>query len=351
MGNILDVTILDSYSQTHAVVLGRSGCDVAIAKLPFGQELQDLQGFAKRLLAQLSGAGSPKRIQAAELNTFGDNLFQFLIRGDLAGLYGKLPETHVSIKILCNQAAIRGLPWEYIREPKRGCPNNRRTIVRVIPTVGPQLPAPRSRKDIARVLLVAADPIGLRGVDWQQIRDTLQREYGSHMGTLKLDVIESADRNNLVMSLLNADFDIVHFSCHGDIYKGENRLILVNRKGGGPDYISAAELGRVLGGRGTRLVVLSACSTSQPGAVDDFASIAETLIAEGVPAVVANQAPVLNKTVAVFVGQIYRELLSSGNIDKAVTAGRVALSLALKDSPEWGIPTLHRLYGSAQLYD
>ena len=140
MADILELTILDSYSKDYAIVMGRRDCDAAIGKLPFGKELQDLQAFAARLLAQLRGAGPPKRIQPAELKAFGDALFQFLVRDDLATLYARLPETHVSIKILCNHPAVRKLPWEFIREPKRDSPNNRRAIVRLIPTIGPSWP-------------------------------------------------------------------------------------------------------------------------------------------------------------------------------------------------------------------
>lgn len=351
MLDALELSILDSHSNDHAIAMGRRGSDVAIGRLPFGAELDGLADFQTRLTAVLRGKGPAKKPQPADLEKFGRGLFDFVMRDDLRALYDRLPETHVSVNILSNEPKLRQLPWEYLQEPKRLSPRNGRCVVRVIPTIGLQPPDPLPASSITKVLFVSADPIGLADVSWNEVQDVLRRAYEARLGKLKLELIEGTDRDSLVEALLSREFDIVHFSCHGEVADGEGRLILVNRKTKGPDYITSRELGRVVAGRGIRLVILSACETASGNPDDDFGSIAETLVRQGIPAVVANQAPVANKTVAVFVGALYRELLKTGNIDKAVTAGRIALSLDLRDSPEWGIPTLYRLYGAEQLYD
>ena len=75
----------------------------------------------------------------------------------------------------------------------------------------------------------------------------------------------------------------------------------------------------------------------------------------GIPAVVANQLPVPDATVATFVGALYEELLRSGDIDLAVTEGRIRLAVDLGSSPkavlEWGIPTLYRHINGAQVLE
>jgi CHAT domain-containing protein len=185
-------------------------------------------------------------------------------------------------------------------------------------------------------------------VSWEDIKETIERVYGSRLGKskLNLETIEGADPMTLLEQLQTRDFDVAHFSCHGDVDKGMGRLMLVDAKTGRTAFITADELGKTLAGRDLRLVILSACDTSKPA---DFGSTAETLIEQGIPAVVANQAPVPNASMAPFVAALYTELRRSGNIDKAVTQGRIALSTT--KGPEWGITTLHRLSGAAQLYN
>jgi len=346
----IELTILDSSSKEFALTFARRGDDVAVRKIPFDKDFDRLASFNQQIFDVLKGVGGVDRPQPDGIVDFGRKLFAFVFKDDLKVLYDRLPETHVSIKILSTEPRLRQLAWEFLQEPNRLCPRAGRCVVRVIPTIGRQALEPIPKDKVTKVLFVAADPVGLKGVSWDDVRESLERVYGARLGSLNLDLIEGTDRDSLVDALLSRKFDIVHFSCHGDVVKGKGRLILINRATKRPDYITSEELGVVLSNRGIRLVILSACSTSAGNVDDDFASIAETLVRQGIQAVVANQAPVLNKTVAVFVGALYRELLDTGNIDKAVTSGRIALKLALRDDLEWGIPTLHRLHGAAQLY-
>lgn len=349
MNDVLELTILDSSSENFALAIARRGCDMAIRQIPLDGAFTKIAGFNQRIVNVLKGV-EPERPEPDEILKFGINLFKFVFKDDLERLYNRLPETHVSVKILSTEPRLRQLFWEYLQEPGRQSPRAGRCVVRVIPTVGSEPLEAKAKEEVTKVLFCAADPVGLRGVSWEDVRDTLERAYSARLDKFNLELIEGTDRESLVDALLNRQFDIVHFSCHGDVVKGKGRLILINRKTNKPDYITSEELGTVLAGRKIRLVVLSACNTSVTDAQDDFASIAETLIRQGIPAVVANQAPVVNKTVAVFVRALYNELLASGNIDKAVTAGRIALKLDLRDGLEWGIPTLHRLHGVSQLY-
>jgi CHAT domain-containing protein len=113
-------------------------------------------------------------------------------------------------------------------------------------------------------------------------------------------------------------------------------------------------LGSLLGGKSFRLAVLSACSTGAGNFADNFSVLAETLVRRGFPAVVANQLPLPDETAAIFAEGLYGELLKSGDIDKAVSEGRVALFTQLNNGAsavlEWGIPTLHRRLGTSQLF-
>lgn len=107
-----------------------------------------------------------------------------------------------------------------------------------------------------------------------------------------------------------------------------------------------------------RLVVFSACDTStiRKTLHRESADVAEALVANGVPAVVANQLPVPDDTAAAFVGPLYGRLLESGDVDDAVAAGRMELFLQRRNASktanlEWGIPTLHRHPSVRELFE
>lgn len=131
-------------------------------------------------------------------------------------------------------------------------------------------------------------------------------------------------------------------------------LILTDRHTNKSSRLKAEELGMILNNRGIRLVILSACDTAAGNFNDNFAVTAAALVRYGIPAVVANQLPVPDSTVATFVGALYEKLLECGDIDLAVSEGRIRLAVDLGTTPdavlEWGIPTLYRHIASAKVF-
>jgi hypothetical protein len=102
-------------------------------------------------------------------------------------------------------------------------------------------------------------------------------------------------------------------------------------------------------------VVLSVCNTAAGDFSKSYAVVAKTLVESGVPAVVANQFEITNKNAALFAGAFYAELLNSGDIDRAITKGRVELDFGgrLPNNVariDWGIPTLYRHLGAARTF-
>jgi hypothetical protein len=355
MDRRLELSILSESGR--AAVLARCGADVAVRWVKLDQKLAGFKAFRQRLLDQLRGNAPLQKLTTKQVEEFGRDLFTFFVGVDASesvrDLYDQVKANDfVSWKIFTDNSDLSDLPWEFLQEPRTLCPNGTRCVVRILQTVGLAIPPPASRTQMTRPLLVVAEPEGLRTLGWEQIESTLQREYRAQGSPLDPEIIEGANLATLQVALQAKHFDIVHFSCHGDATGSEGRLVFVDRQTKKPDYISAAAIGRVLVGRDIRLVVLSACETALPGSQrTTFSNTAEALIRLGIPAVVANQAPIKVTAMTIFVAALYRELAKSGNIDKAMAEARLALSNALpKDDPEWGIPTLHRLYGGAQLY-
>ena len=354
MSDCVDLSILDSGTPPNPVVLARSDNDLAVARVP-SAAIAALTDFRRRLVGLTQGAYV--QISAAQMERFGRDLFDFAIRGDVRRLYDRLPAKHVRIRLLSDHPDLQALPWEFLIEPGRpSAPRLERSIVRIVPTIGAATPPPKPLSDTVRVLFVWADPSDQAAVDWPNVKASIEQIFAAQMpDRFTLTAIEGT-RAAVIKALQTEPFDIFHFSGHGVVdASGMGQLALKTKKGAS-SYLSATDVLTMLSGRDVRLAVLSACDTSAGNFASDFAVMASTLVAGGIPAVVANQLPVLDSTVAVFVGALYDQLLISGDIDLAVGEGRIRLFTQLASSPtgraavEWGIPTLYRHFGASQLF-
>lgn len=352
-----ELFLLDGRNEVDIVALGRRGDDTAIEFIELGEDLTKLVVFGQRIGASMSeGAWATP----AEVRAFGQRLFDFLFRGELAKLYARLPEGPISLQILSNRADIREIPWEYMGPPDREpVPHRERSIIRIHPTCGPHSPAPKQiGKTGLRVLLVAADPGDQAGVPWEDVFGTIQRTVVANVpGEVSIKVVPGATRQSLLRVLARERFDVFHFFGHGTVQGGVGCLVLQDPASGLSDLLSGEDLARALAGKQIRLALLSACLSSAGNYSDDFGVVATSLILAGIPAVIANQYHIPYKTISSFVANVYESLLVYGDIDQAVAEGRAAMSLGLanmgddgKGAIEWGIPTLHRLADARQLF-
>jgi hypothetical protein len=349
----LDLTFLDSGNPAHMVGLARCGHDLAMAHIPC-KDLVALTDFRQRIEESLLGRGA--RPSTKDVAAYGRQLFDFGVRDDLRTLYNRVPSSHVRIQILSNHGDVQSLPWEFLTEPGQPCaPRRERSVVRVVPTIGLTAPGPRPFQSITRVLFASADPSDQGQVSWPDVKASIELAFAAHIPPERFTVeaIQSTSKAALAAALAKGAWDIFHFSGHGEVIKGTGYLILVDPVTGKTARLAADELATVLRGLDIRLIVLSACNTSAGNFDENFAVVAATLVRSGIPAVVANQFPVLDSTIAPFVGAMYEELLRSGDIDRAVVEGRVQLYTLLDGSGtklEWGVPTLYRHMNTAYIF-
>jgi hypothetical protein len=359
MSEALDLLILDTGQPQSAVVYARFGVDTAIELLPTGI-ITRLTQFRDRINEATRGRGI--RPTRQELATFGNDLFTFLLKGKLLAIYNRLPPQYVRIQVLSNQPDFQSLPWEYLQEPAAPAgPNNVRGVVRVVPTIGQPQPKPRKLQKKVRILFAYADPKDQQSVDWEEMEATIRREFGARSrDNYELDIVEGATIASLAQALLAKPYDIFHFNGHGDIVIDPNgqatgHLLLLKPGSGATQRFSAEKLSLLMTGRDFQLVVLSTCNSSAGNFAKAYAVIAESLVLRGTPAVVANQFAINNSVAATFAKGLYEALLRTGDIDQAVAEGR--LLVAAQDRPpddpalEWGIPTLYRHVGGAQLFE
>jgi hypothetical protein len=358
LNDTLDLTILDSGNPSHAVIFARCNADIAIARLPF-EKLAELDATRKTIEEALYGRG--EKPTAQQLTQFGQDLFDFVIRDDVKTLYTLLPSTHVRIHLLSDSPKLQGLPWEYFQVPGTvSGPHPSRSVVRIVKTIGVPPPVSLKFSQQVRVLFAYANPQDqATAVSWDDVRQSIDDSFTWSREKYSLEIINEVTKQSLLKALNEKDFDIFHFSGHGTVVAGVGRLILND----GEDksaYVTAEDLAGIFRGRAIWLAVLSACHTASGNFTDDFSVISETLVKEGIPAVVANQMPVYNQTMAPFVGTLYSQLLKHGDLDQAVNQARVTLAKLLGSSDlapgeeatlDWGVPTLYRHVAASKMFE
>ncbi|MEZ4730267.1 MAG: CHAT domain-containing protein [Caldilineaceae bacterium] len=91
-----------------------------------------------------------------------------------------------------------------------------------------------------------------------------------------------------------------------------------------------------------RLVVLGACETGRRDGVNVWSGIAPALLRVGIPAVVAMQYAVYDRSAIAFARRFYQAIASGLALDEAMTVGRLAvLNLAAPYDLDFGVPVLY----------
>lgn len=357
MDQSLDLFVLSSDNADSALALARRGPDIAISRMHLNApEIQRFIDFTEEI--EQAAQGRTTRPTQAQLDDIGRKLFEHVFQGDVLRLYRRSPPGLISIQIVTDHQSIQRMPWEFINpDDKVPVPHQDRCVVRILPMCVDSDPKPASRLKSVRVLLVGAEPVNEPGVGWSAVEKDLRRTFQSVDGVGTLQVVAGADRTSLLDALNSKRFDVFHFLGHGTVVDGEGYLALVDIDAGTSELISSRDLATALSGSGLKLAILSACETGVGSIAQGFGSVAHALLQAGVPAVVANQTSIPTNSIVPFVSALYRRLVRDGNIDSAVMAGRAALNIDLRPGVdknlavfEWGIPSLYRWPGAAQLF-
>lgn len=263
----------------------------------------------------------------------------------------------VQLSLCITDPGLKSIPWEFLIWPDlKVAPHFARSICRLV-TSTPSRPLQNLNLNGGiRIILVVSQPSDQPSVEWIETQNTMKTLIAAT--TPQLDakamefmVCEASDSSRVREAVQAFDPHIVHFIGHG----APNALIFAKHGSQKSHPLSAAQVHNVLSSKSTRLVVLSACDTANVGSdIAPLIPIAERMVQAGVPAIVANQMPVSLRSIHSFCGALYGELLKSGNIDRAVNAGRIAMGVAFDNigvaAVEWGVPVLYRRSGCGQLF-
>jgi tetratricopeptide (TPR) repeat protein len=152
---------------------------------------------------------------------------------------------------------------------------------------------------------------------------------------------DPATRESL-KDVLRLGCDIFHFSGHG-VYADPDGEILLQTADGRSDPLEARYLAQMLSAAETRVAVLSACDAGKFSSANPYGGVATSLAGSGIPAVVASQFKLLDKSAGPLVKEIYRSLLQGHEIDDGVYRARQAILLEPDgfENRDWGAIVLY----------
>ncbi len=324
--------------------------------LPF--QLNEQHQFQQQIIANSAAAGR-HRLQE-RMKTFGGQLFDALFFGDLLLCLERCLDeagrrnATLRIKLRLNESpALLGLPWEYLYHRRRNLFLSQSTSTSLVYFLELPIPAPSLTVTLPlRMLVVIANPIDLLPLDvereWTNVQQAL-RDLIQH-GLLIVDRLPVASKAALQSALRRQAYHVLHFIGHGLfdetlqqgslLFTQESNPQASGKEMGRSDPMSADDLASLLHNERTlRLVLLNACESSQTSTINPFSGVAQMLVQQGVPAVVAMRYPISDETAIIFAHEFYAALADGYAVDGAITEARVAIATRLGNG-EWGAPQL-----------
>lgn len=213
---------------------------------------------------------------------------------------------------LSEAPALTGIPWEllYDRLGNRHLALSERTpVVRYLQLAGTV--APLVVNGPLRILAVLASPSGLQPLDVEPEWEGMSAELAPQVdaGLVALDRLERPTTGDLHRYLRTHEVHVLHFVGHGsfDTAIQDGVLCLEDRRGQA-QAITSGKLGPDLYDHDSlRLVVLNACETASSASTDTFSGMAQGLVQQGVPAVVAMQVPITDEAAVCFSRDFYSD--------------------------------------------
>lgn len=272
----------------------------------------------------------------------GADLFDALFAGTLFRTYTKASTLAkergrvLRLRINTQIPALVAVPWEYLydRDLERWLALDAQiSLVRSLPVAaGTPLPVDGA----LRVAVMISKPVNLPQFDGEREWSNLQ----AIAETAAIELIPIDPTYEALQAALRQAPHVFHFVGHGalDEASQEGMLALCD-SAGRSRAMRSGDLATLLSNcQSLRLVVLSACQGATPAATSAFGGLAQKLIQQGTPAVIAMQAPVIDDHAMRFAQEFYRALADGYGLEAAVGEGRKRIN---EVAASWGVPTLY----------
>lgn len=358
----LMITALDTPKRYRAhVVKSPRGEASEEFDLPFSDvELEMLPvraGFPGRGYRSTGSTGEWSAVE------FGRRLYEAVFPGEiqtrLAESLAKVQgQKGLRIRLRLSQApALTELPWEFLYAGAHGgflAHSIWTPIVRYI-----DLPHP-SRRGISaplplNILVMISNPVDRRyaaldvQAEWQSLQGAFERLQTQ--GQVQLTLVKQATLSALQQQLREGVYHVFHFIGHGAFdERTQKGVLILEDEEGQSKAVPGYHLNTFLRDhKSLRLALLNACEGARTAISDPFAGVAQQLVRDGLPAVIALQFDMTDQA-ALALAQVFYGVVASGHpVDYALAEARKAIYTA-GNEVEWGAPVLHLRAANGQLF-
>ena len=328
--------------------------------LPFSE--LELENFLLRIGQRQQGMRRMESPAMEAAKQFGGRLFQALFAGELKScLQSSLDEAsyrNAGLRIrlrLSGAPDLLDIPWEFLYNAAL----NRFLLLSIESPLVRYLDLPR-RVDMLkvtpplRILVMIASPSDCVPLDveheWRVLKQAVAALEAS--GLLVLDRLTQATLAALQKQLQRVDYHIFHFIGHGsyDAQAQDGVLLLEDEMGKGRP-VSGQYLGMILHDEKTlRLAFLNSCEGGRTARSDPFAGVCQSLLQQGIPAVLAMQFAISDQAAITLAREFYTALAAGLPVDAALTEARKGI-FADNHTIEWGTPVLYMRTSDGQIFD
>ncbi len=318
-------------------------------ELALENALKDIQ------IALLRSGGKSRQMLTDEEKTvreFGQKLFDTLLDDNLRSLYevslseAALQGKGLRLKLRIKPPELAALPWEFLYDSHRGdyiSLSNNTPLVHYL-----ELPIPIQPLLVdppLRILGMVASPRDLPSLDVKLEKQRVEEAIKDlkKKGQVNITWLEGQTWEDLQQAMRTGTWHIFHFIGHGGFDQNTDEGIIALADNDGLMFrLTATHLGRFLAGHNNlRLVLLNSCEGAKGGKYDIFSSTASILVRRGIPAVLAMQYKITDRAAIEFARAFYKALADGMPVDAAVAEARIAVSVALTNTIEWGTPVLY----------
>jgi hypothetical protein len=328
--------------------------------LPFSQI--ELENYLLRIGRPRRGV---RRLESPEMETakiFGGQLFKSVFSDELmSALRSSLDEAKkqnqgLRIRLRLNDAPeLVNLPWEYLYNPSLNrflSLSVNTPLVRYLEL--PERIAPLTVTLPLRILVMISSPSDYPKLDVEQEWVNLKSALCGleERGLVVLERLETASPVELQYQLRRNEYHIFHFIGHGGFNEqAQDGVLLFEDEGKRGRQLSGQFLGTLLHDEQTlRLVILNACEGGRSGSSDPFAGVAQSLVQQGIPAVIAMQFEITDEAAIAFAREFYTAIAEGFPVDAAMSEARKAI-FSLGNDIEWGTPVLYMRAPDGQIFE
>lgn len=328
----------------------------------FNQPFSDLEleNFLLRVGRSRRGMRRVDSLAMEAAKIFGGRLFDAVFGSEVrACLRSSLAEAErqgagLRLRLRLNAPELVDLPWEYfyIRSLNRFLSLSKETpLVRYLEL--PERIRPLAVKPPLRVLVMISGPHDYPRLEvereWEKLNEVLCGLR--NQGLLILERLEKASLAELQRILRQNEYHAFHFIGHGGFDKqSQDGVLMLEDEEGFGCPLSGQYLGTLLHNHPSlRLAILNACEGARSSRSDPFSGTAQSLIQQGIPAVIAMQFEISDEAAITFAREFYAALADGYPVDAALVEVRTAI-FARGNDLEWGTPVLYMRSPDGQIF-